>query len=440
MNNEISGRKVVKNAGWIIFGKIFQMLLNLLVGLLTARYLGPDNYGLINYAAAYTTFFTALCTLGINSIIVKNLVDHPEEEGLTIGTTLLLRVVSSILSALMIVGFVCIMDAGERLTITVTALYSIALLFQVFDTINYWFQSKLKSKYAAIAALISYIAMSLYRIILLIRGLDVRWFSVANSVDYIVLAVVLFVAYKRCGGPKLSFSWKKGKQLLDSSKSFILCGLMVSIYNCTDRLMLKQMLSETAVGHYAAAVSICSMWAFVLAAIIDSLNPVIMQAHNTDSRLYIRLNKRLYSIVFYVSLAVSVVICAGAKLIITILYGEDYLPATVPLQIITWYTAFSYLGVARNAWVVCENKQRFLTPLYIGSALTNVVLNFIFIPLWGASGAAFASLITQIATIFLFPALIKNLRPNCRLMIDAIEPKFVFSELKKCISPTRHFL
>ncbi|MBR4880749.1 MAG: oligosaccharide flippase family protein, partial [Clostridia bacterium] len=60
--------KNVKNASWLIFGKIIHMVLSFVIGMITARYLGPSNYGLINYAAAYVTFFTSVCTLGINSV------------------------------------------------------------------------------------------------------------------------------------------------------------------------------------------------------------------------------------------------------------------------------------------------------------------------------------------------------------------------------------
>ena len=124
-----------------------------------------------NVAAAYATFFASLCTLGINSVIVKNFVDHPDQQGETIGTTLLLRAVSSLLSALAIIGIVSIVDRGERLTVVVVALYSIGLIFQVFDTLNYWFQARLQSKYSAIAELVSYAAMSVYKIILLALGI-----------------------------------------------------------------------------------------------------------------------------------------------------------------------------------------------------------------------------------------------------------------------------
>lgn len=122
-------------------------------------------------------------------------------------------------------------------------------------------------------------------------------------------------------------------------------------------------------------------------------------------------------------------ITAAAGLIVRILYGEAYLPAVGPLRIITWYTAFSHLGVARNAWMVCENKQKYLTPIYIGAAATNVLLNALMIPAWGASGAAAASLITQITTIFVFPSLVRDLRPNAKMMLDAI--------LLKNVLPTR---
>lgn len=416
----ISKNKVVKNAGWIIGGRLVNKLLAFLVGILTARYLGPSNYGLINYAAAYVSFFASICTLGINSIIVKNFVDHPDEEGKTIGTTLLLRAVSSLLSALMIVGIVGIVDRDEPLTVVVVALCSVGLIFQIFDTLNYWFQARLQSKYSALASLASYAAVSVYKIVLLVLGKSVEWFALASALDYTVLAVVLAAAYFKNGGQRFTASWAKAKELLSSSTSFIISGLMVSIYACTDKLMLKQMLGEASVGYYSLASAISVSWAFVLSAIIDSLYPEIVQSFNTNRIYYERKNRQLYAIVFYTSLFMSAAICLLARPFIEILYGASYLPAVQPLRIVVWYTAFSYLGVARNAWMVCENRQKYLKYLYMGAAAINVVLNLLFIPPWGASGAAAASLLTQIATTVLLPAVIRPLRANTKLMLDAV--------------------
>ena len=109
-----------------------------------------------------------------------------------------------------------------------------------------------------------------------------------------------------------------------------------------------------------------------------------------------------------------------SPLVIKILYGDAYMPSVQPLRIITWYTAFSYLGVARNAWVVCKGRQKYLTPLYAGAAIANVALNIVFIPLWGASGAAVASLIAQLLTSIIIPLFIKGLRENSVMMLEAI--------------------
>ena len=400
-------------------GRLVNKLLSFLVSIVTARYLGPSNFGLINYAAAYITFAASLCNLGINSVIIKDFSDHPEDEGTALGTTLALRAVSSFLSAVMIIGIVAIVDRGEGITILVVAFSTVGLLVQIFDIFNKWFQSRLQSKYAAIATVVAYLVVSAYKILLLISGKSVEWFALATAVEYTVTALVLLCAYKKQGGGKLKFSTKKAKQLLGSSSAFIVSGLMVSIYAATDKLMLKQMLDKSAVGYYALAVSLSAMWTFVLQAIIDSVYPSVIQSHGEDPERFKKKNRQLYAIVLYMALAVSLLISLLARPLVTILYGMEYLPAVEALRIVTWYTAFSYLGVARNAWMVCENKQKYLKYLYFGAAIANIALNCALIPVWGAAGAACASLITQIFSAVILPALIPQLRPNTKLMLEA---------------------
>ncbi len=412
--------KESKNAIWLIGSKICQMVLSLVVGILTARYLGPSNYGLINYATAYITFFTSLCTLGINSIIIKDFVDNPEEQGKSIGTALVLRLVSSILSVITIISVVSIIDKDETMTISVVFLACLSLIFHIFDILNYWFQYIYKSKVTAVSILIAYFLTSVYKIVLLVFGKDVRWFSFATSVDYIALAIILLVFYKKMNGPKFSFSVMKAKQLLKSSYHYILSGMMVSIYGQTDKLMLKHMLDGTEVGYYSTATTICSMWTFVLTAIIDSLYPTILRLYNNDKINFEKKNKQLYAIIFYVSAFVSIVFTVGGELIVNLLYGIEFMPSAAPLKIVTWYTAFSYLGVARNAWIVSEKKQRYLKYMCCFAAVLNVIMNSMFIPWWGASGAALASLITEMFTCLILPSFFKDLRPNVKLMIDAV--------------------
>ena len=410
----------VKNAGWLISGKVVQMVLSLVVGIWTARYLGPGDYGTINYGNSFISFFMSFCTLGINSVIVKEFADSPQKAGETLGTAITLRILSSFLSAVLIIGIVAFIDFDEPMTIVVVALCSISLLFHVFDTFNYWFQYHYKSHVTAIATLLAYIGTAVYRIVLLSTGKSLLWFAMAMSVDYIVLGLVLYVAYKRQNGPPLSFSWATGKQLLGKSYHYILSGMMVAIYVQTDKLMLKQLLGEVSVGYYTVGTTVCGMWVFVLAAIIDAVYPTIIRLHKESKAAFETKNRQLYAIVFYLSVIVSLVFLLLGDKLILFMYGEEYRASINVLKIATWYTTFSYLGVARSAWIVCENQQKYLKYTSMGAAITNVLLNALLIPIWGIEGAAIASLVSQSFTSLVLPFMLKPLRPNAKLMLEAI--------------------
>lgn len=413
--------KIGKNISWIVGGRIVQMLIAFVINILTARFLGPSNYGLINYAAVYTGFFSSICSLGLNSIIVKELVDNKDKQGEALGSTIVLRSISSILSCLSIWALTKLIDAGEPQTNTVVLLCSLGLFFQSFSIFEFWFQSRLESRIASIATIIAYIIMSIYKVYLLINGKSVEWFAIATSIDYLAISLILYYAYKRKGGPPLQFSYKKSKSMLRRSYHFILSSLMVSIYGNTDKFMLKNLLnSPESVAYYSTAISICTTWVFVLQAIIDSFYPVIMELHQTDHISYRKKNEQLYALVFYISIIGSIMICLLAAPIIKVLFGLPYLGSVLPLRIITWYVAFSYLGVARNAWIVCENKQKYLKYIYGAAIVLNVIINYLLIPYYGATGAAIASLITQIATTIILPLFIKPVRENSIMMIRAI--------------------
>ena len=302
--------KVTQNASWLIGGQIAQMVISFIVSILTARYLGPSKYGLINYGTAYTAFFSSLCTLGINSVIVKELVHNREQEGVVIGTSLALKALSSLLSCITIFALVSIIDKDDPTVIVVTLICSIGLFINVLETFKYWFQSYLNSKVTAIVALIGYSIVSCYKVVLIMTNQNVIWFAFSTSIDYFCIGIGLFFVYKKQGGQKLKFSLGYARLLLKKSVHFILPSLMVSIYAQIDKIMLKQMLGEAEVGFYSTAVALSSMWCFVLQAVIDSLNPSILEekkAGNIEG--YIRKNKLLYAIVFYMSIGVSILYC-----------------------------------------------------------------------------------------------------------------------------------
>lgn len=423
--------KVFRNASWIIGSKIIQAVLTLIISMLTARFLGPSNFGVINYAASLVSFVTPLMQLGITNVIVREIVDNPDNEGKILGSAICCCLVSAILSILGLSIFVSFANAKEMETIIVCILYSSLLLCQVFEITQYWFQAKLKSKYSSVIMLFAYFATSVYKIILLILRKNVYWFAVSNSFDHFLIAIGLFVIYKKLGGQKLLFSLSFAKRLLSIGKYYIVSSMMVTIFAQTDKIMLKFMLGSEYVGFYSAAVASAGISSFLFCAIIDSFRPIIFENKNKDNEKYVSNLKFLYAIIIFISLLQSVFMSLFANLIIKILYGKEYLSAVPALQVIVWYTTFSYLGAVRNIWILAENKQKYLWIINLSGALLNVILNLILIPIGGIIGAAIASLITQIFTNVIIGFIIKPIRENNSIMIKSLNIKELIHFIKK---------
>lgn len=415
--------RAVSNAAWIISCRIIQALLNLVVNMLSARYLGPSNYGLISYAASVVAFVVPVMQLGLRSTLVQEIIDRPDREGEVLGTSLALTAVSSLACMVGVFAFSVVANPGEPVTWWVCGLYSVSLLFQATEMIQYWFQAKLISKYISLTSLGAYIVVSAYKIWLLITQKSVLWFAVANSIDFFLISATLFLLYHRFSAQRLSVSPKLAGALLKKSGFFIISGLMVTIFAQTDRLMLKAMMDETAVGIYSAAVTAAGMTSFLFAAIIDSVRPTVFEGSKISKEVCESRIVTCYSIIIYLSLAQSVVFTVLAGLIIRILFGADYAASANVLRVVTWYTTFSYMGPVRNIWMLLENKQKYLWMVNLIGAAANVVLNLCLIPFMGIMGAAVASVITQFVTNFLIGYVLKGIRYNNTLILRGLSPK-----------------
>lgn len=417
--------KVAKNASWIIGCRIAQAVIGLVVGMLTARYLGPSNFGVINYAASLVTFATPIMQLGLNDVMVQELVNNPEKDGEILGTSILMSSLSAIFCAAGLFVTVSFLNAGETETIIVCCLYSSILIFQAAELTQYWFQAKFLSKYTSLAVFAAYMSVAAYRIYLLVSGKSVYWFAVSNSFAAILIAGSYFVLYKKNGGGLFKISLSTAKRLFTKSYFYIFAALMVVVFAQTDRIMIKNMLGNAETGFYSAAITCAGMTTFVFAALIDSFRPLIFEKKKTSVESYENSVVSLYSVIIYLALAQSVVMTVFAPLIIKILYGADYAPSVGVLQIIVWYTTFSYLGSARSIWILAESKQKYLWIIHLLGVVANVALNFALIPLWGINGAAIASVITQFVVNIGSGWIVKPIGYNNVLIFRALNPKYL---------------
>lgn len=415
--------KVVKNAAWIIGCRVVQSVLALIINLFTARYLGPSNYGVINYAASLVSFVVPIMSLGITSVLVNEMIKEPEKEGEFLGTSLVMTLITSVSCILGLAAFVAFVNAGETETQIVCILYSLLLIAQSLELLQYWFQAHYLSKYTSLTILFSYLIISAYKIYLLATKKSIYWFALSHCLDYTLIAIILYVIYKAKGGQKFKCSLKTAKRLFSQGKHYIIADLMGVALAQTDRIMIKFINDNEAVGFYSAAFAISGLTSFVFSAIINSMRPLILQYKCENEKNYEKSVSTLYGIVAYLALAQAVFVTVFAKEIVFVLYGSEFMPAVATLRIIVWYTLFTYIGAVRSVWILAEEKQKYLWMISLSGLIVNLVLNIILIPLLGIMGAALATLLTQFFANFVANYIIKPMNRTNLLLFRGLNIK-----------------
>ncbi len=418
----MGNNRFVKNTSWLMAGQVLRLILSFFVGIITARYLGKTNLGTIEYVASYIAFFTALIGFGLNGIVVHEFVNHSDSEGKILGTAIFMRFAVGLISIPAFLALVFAIDGYDKTIMAVALMQSLQLPFLCFDTINYWYQYKSKSKYVVIIQTIAYIASALYKIVLLITEKSVGWFAVAVSIDYIVLGMLYMFIYNKHKEQKLGLSMDVAKRILKNCIPFVLSELMVVICSQSDRIMIKHLMDNTTdnVGLYSSAMTICTMVSFIPLAILDSARPFIARAKAENEQLYRVRFSQLLCALMWLLFAYSAFVSIFAKLIVYIMYGAEFMGAVNCLRIAVWYGAFSYLGGALSFWFICENKKKYVFLFSVLGAVFSIALNFIFIPLWGINGAAFTMVMTQIFKNAVLPMLFKETRGFTKCTLDGL--------------------
>lgn len=416
----------MKNTGWLIFEQIFRMSISLVVTSFMARYLGAQNFGLINYSLAYIMIFTTVSKLGIDSVIVNEIIKNRKETGKVVGTTICLRLISSFMSIFLIFLLVKYLNPNDEIIQIITIIQSISLLLLIFDSVGFWFQSNLKSKYIVFAKSFALIIVTIWRIALIYYEKSLYYFAIATVIEGLFISLFVMFYYFKFTGPRLLVSLETAKKLLYQGFPFFMGGLLIVIYTQVDKIILGQMTNGTSVGIYIAAMTVASLWMFVPNAIINSARPVIMASKNQDETIYIKKYKQLFCLIIWCGIGASIAISLLSKPIILLIYGNEYIDAVNILIILIWSRIFSLMGTTREIWLTIESLGRHQVSFVAIGAIINVSLNLMLIPQFGAFGAAIATLLAEAISTFIALLFFKQTLPLFKLIIDA----FLFKGIK----------
>ncbi len=397
LRQKIEGRhtlqKAVGNTGWLFADQIVRMGVGLFVGVWVARYLGPERYGLLSYSLAFVTLFSALASLGLNDIAVRNLVRTPAMKDEIIGTTFFLRIMSGSIVFGVTLGGIFIIRPADTLTHWLVGIIAAGSVFQAFDAINFWFQSQVSSKYTVFATNAAFLLVAAVKIVLILRNAPLVAFAWAALAEIAIGAAGLVIAY-RVNGHRLKnwhASLTMAGTLLKDSWPLIFSGIVGMIYLRIDQVMLGQMKGSAEVGIYSAAVRLAEVWYFIPMAIYSSVLPGIVEARAISEELFYSHLQKLYNLMAMIAYLIAVPVTFLAGWVVVVLFGASYAKAGPMLAVLIWAGLFVNLGVARSAFLNTMNwtKVHFIT-VFLGS-IVNVGLNLLLIPVYGGMGAVIAS-------------------------------------------------
>jgi len=415
-------RTIVGNTLWQVSDKVLRLIVNLLVGVWIARYLGPQPFGLLNYSVAFVALFAFLGDIGLQAVLVRELVRRPAERAELLASALTLRLAGSAVA--LVVATVCIgiARADSPGIAALGFVAALGMVAQSFDVIEYDYQARMTPRPVVIIRIVSLIVFSGVRLALIASGASLIWFAAATTGELTLSALLLYALARRHPGT-FRFAAARGvtmRALFADSWPIAISGLSVIFYMRIDQVMLGQMLGDRAVGIFSAAVRISESWYFVPMAMLSAVAPALTAAHLQSEDAYRKRLLRVTRVMFWSGVLFAVAISLNAHWLIPVLYGNQYRDAGTVLSVHAWAGVLASMGLASGPWFVNAGLFKLRMLYTILGALANVALNFYMIPRFGAVGCAVATLVSYGLTGLFLNAATAASRPMFWLQVRSI--------------------
>lgn len=395
--------KPLLNMIWLSGDSIIRLGFGFLISVWLARYMGPNEFGLYNYAIAIITIFTAVASLGMNGVTVRELVKRPDNSAVIMGSSFLLQISGSILACFLVVVFTSFLRPHEYDVLLVVVAMLPSILFRSSDIIKYWFESNVTSKYTVIAQNISFFISCALKIIIILSNWPYLLISITVSIEALLVATILFyIYYKKTSKINWKVDSKECEQLLSQSWPLIFSGLALMLYMRMDQIMIGNLIDNAAVGVYSVAVKMIEVWYFFPIAIVSSFFPKIIKSKENSEREYNDKMQLLYDALVIIGITLAVFVTFISSYIIIFFFGEKYSASIGVIKIYAWVSIFYFLSSASGRWYINERLQMFALTRNLLGLLVGAILNYILIPIYGIIGSAYATLFAYFCAAYLF--------------------------------------
>lgn len=398
------------------------MGVGLIVGVWVARYLGPEQFGLLSFATAFVGLFGAIAGLGLHSIVVRDIVRDPDGKEATLGTAAVLQFFGGLLAYALILVVIFWLRPDDTLAKFLVAILGSVMLFKASEVAVCWFESQVLSKYTVWVQNGTFLVFAAIKVVLILQNAPLLAFAWAIMAQALIVAVLMLVMLG-LRGPRLRqlrVTLARVKGLLADSWPLMLSGMVLMVQARIDQIMLGQMVGDVEVGYYSAALRIIEAAAVSAMILHSTFLPSIIAAKKISEKDYLIKLEAFYKLNALVAITIALPLAIFSPWIIKTLFGEAYAPAALIMSLMTLRIFLAHIGVPRGIYLLNENLLKYSAATMILGTILNIVLNYYLIPMYLGIGATIASLISFFVTIFTVDWFYSKTKTNARLIIKSI--------------------
>ncbi len=402
-------KKIGMNSAWMLLGYLFRVGSAFITSIFVARFLGPEQFGEMNYVFSVVLLFSMLTGSCFNQFLRREFVKHPENIGEDLGTAILLKLFGAFLGVGLVAAFSVFSGGDAEIRILLT-IYSISLVCMASNLSQILLEALLKSKYIAISDFIQLSLFLVGKLLFVYLKFPLWSFVALQSTEVGLKAILQYYWIKKLNlCPSLSFSRKKAMYLFGESWPYFLSGSAVIIHQRIDQVMLRQMMSTVEVGYYAVAMKISVILSFLPVIISRSMFPSLVKAYENKNQIEIRMSV-LFGSMFWITTFMALIITLFSDWPMHFLFGEEYADAIPVLKILAWKSVALSASLGVGEWILLNNIQRIAPLRQVAGVLVNISMNYLLIPRMGVTGAAIASMLTYMMLGIVVPMLLPSLR------------------------------
>ncbi len=386
-----------RNVSWLMADKAVRLVVGMVINVWMVRYLGAGPLGLLSFTQSVVAILAILAQLGMETILVRELVRRPGEGSALLGSALALRLGGACVTLVLGVTAVTLLRPGEPAVPVMGVIFGTMTLFQAFDVIELWFQSRSRFGPYVVARAIAFGIASLAKVAALLAQAPLPWIAATIALEFVLGGCALVVAFRM--QPDAVRRWRPRadtvRELLGESWPLLLNGMAMLLSIRVDQAMLTVMRGEHENGIYAAAQRLSELPFFIPLGIVGAAAPALLRSHGHDLGEYWRRLARVFSGLAWIAIGLAVPTALLSRWIVVTLFGAPFADSGPVLALHIWSAPALFLGVAASNWFVAEGRQRGLLARNAIGAGLNVALNLWWIPPLGARGAALATLVSQ---------------------------------------------